>query len=73
MSPCTTHTIGLPGGGCRLAEDVDRARGIGGRLAGLEGRLRRVDVDAAREALAVPEQHRGPQRRIVLVGVEHLP
>src|SRR5205814_7355719 len=53
----------------RFAGWIDRLRARR-PPAGGERRLERVDIDAARELLAVAEEHGGAQRRIVLVAVE---
>src|SRR5262249_57041774 len=39
--------------------------------SGNECRLRRIDVDAAREVLPVPEEDRRAERRVVLVLIQH--
>src|SRR5207247_11050464 len=48
-----------------VAEHVDRRRGSRRALSGDDARLRGVDVDAAREVLAVAEQDERAPRRAV--------
>ena len=56
----------------RIAEQIERRRRARRALPGKDARLRRVDIDAAREVLAMAEQHERAQRRVVLVSVEGL-
>jgi len=56
----------------RLAERIEHVRRGQRPPSGDDCRLRRVDVDAAGKIVAVSEQHRRAQRRIVLVLVERL-
>ena len=53
-----------------IPQRIERRRRARRALAGDDGRLRRVDVDAAREVLAMTEQDERAKRRVVLVLVE---
>jgi len=52
VSPWTTTTTGFRPARLAVAEDVDRRRRARGTLSGDDARLRRIDVDAAREIVA---------------------